>query len=261
MKKLLTFIFVLVASTIFTSCGYERINAGHEGIKVNLYGSDKGVDDVELVTGAVWYNPITEEVYEYPTFVQTVDYEPFSFNSKDGSQFTFDPVVMINIKPGTASEVFKKYRKDLDDILEYTLVPYIHDAFKSEINARTDNELISGQELFQNAIEERLSIELGKENFLVSKVVTGIQYPEILLDAINKKNKAIQDQARVQNEIEVAKAEAEKQIIAAKAEAEANKLKTQALTPQVLEQMWIDKWDGKLPVYGNVPTLFKNITN
>lgn len=42
--------------------------------------------------------------------------------------------------------------------------------------------------------------------------------------------------------------------------AEANRLKQQALTPQILEKMWIEKWDGKLPVYGQVPTLFKNIT-
>ncbi len=49
--------------------------------------------------------------------------------------------------------------------------------------------------------------------------------------------------------------------IAAQAEKEANELKTKALTPAILEQMWIEKWDGKLPVYGQVPTLFKNIAN
>ena len=55
---------------MFTSFGYERVDAGYGGIKVNLYGDDKGVDDFTLVTGAVWYNPITTAVYEYPTFVQ-----------------------------------------------------------------------------------------------------------------------------------------------------------------------------------------------
>ena len=35
---------------------------------------------------------------------------------------------------------------------------------------------------------------------------------------------------------------------------------TVALTPAVLEQMWIEKWDGHLPQYGAVPTLFKDIT-
>lgn len=238
----------------------QRIDAGHEGIRVNLYGSNKGVDDVELATGTVWYNPFTERVYEYPTFVQTVDYEAFSFNSKDGSVFTFDPTVMMNITPGSASAVFSKYRKDLDDIIEITLVPFIHDAFKTEINARTDNELISNQAEFQDAIEARLRAELGDENFMVTKVTTGIKYPSALLDAITMKNKAIQDQARVENEILVAKAEKEKLLIQAQAEKEANAMKTVALTPAVLEQMWIEKWDGHLPQYGAVPALFKDIT-
>ena len=30
-------------------------------------------------------------------------------------------------------------------------------------------------------------------------------------------------------------------------EKEANELKAKALTPAVLQQMWIEKWDGKLP--------------
>ena len=62
---------------------------------------------------------------------------------------------------------------------------------------------------------------------------------------------------RVSNEVKVAEAEAKKRIVA---EAEANRLRTQTLTPQVLEKAWIDKWDGKLPVYGQVPTIFKDIS-
>lgn len=259
MKNLSKFLTLTLLLVCCCSC-VQRIDAGHEGIKVNLYGSDKGVDDVELVTGMVWYNPFTERVYEYPTFVQTVDYEPFEFNSKDGSVFVFDPTVMLNIIPGTASAVFIKYRQSLDDVLESTLVPFIHDAFKSEINVRTDNQLISNQAEFQDAIENRLREELSKENFYITKVVTGIKYPDELLDAILQKNKTIQDQARVENEILVAKAEKEKMLIQAQAEKEANALKTIALTPAVLEQMWIEKWDGQLPQYGTVPTLFKDIT-
>ena len=255
MKKLISFLAIAILAI---SC--TRIDAGHEGIKVHLYGNNKGVDDVELVTGMVWFNIFTEAVYEYPTFVQTIDYEPFEFNSKDGSVFIFDPTVMLNIKPGTASQVFVKYRKDLKEILNSSLVPFIHDAFKTEINARTDNELISDQAGFQDAIEARLAEELGAENFIVGKVTTGIVYPKALTDAIMAKNKAIQDQARVENEILVAQKEAEKMLITARAEKEANELKTRGLTPAILEQMWIEKWDGKLPQYGTTPTLFKDIT-
>jgi hypothetical protein len=107
--------FVLPMTALcLTSCS-ERIDAGSEGILVNLYGSDKGVDDVSLVTGRVWYNPFTEEVYEYPTFVQTIDYPAFTINAKDGSEFTVDPTVSLKMIDGNAPKVFKKYRKELND--------------------------------------------------------------------------------------------------------------------------------------------------
>lgn len=242
MKRFLVFSFAIMAAT---SC--TRIDAGHEGIMVNLYGSKKGVDDVTLVTGRVHYNPFTTSVYEYPTFVQTIDYDPFEFNSKDGSVFRFDPTVMMYLKPNSAPEVFKKYRKDMDDILEETLVPIIQDAFKEEINVRTDNELISDQTSFQNAIEARLRAELANENFFVTKVSTGIKYPEALVNAINAKNVAIQKKAEVENQVAVAEAAAKKKIIEARAEKEANALRTVALTPAVLQQMWIEKWNGEVP--------------
>ena len=70
---------------------------------------------------------------------------------------------------------------------------------------------------------------------------------------------AIQDAQRAENELAVTKAEAKKKIVSARAEAEAYELKTRALSPLVIQQMFIDKWDGKLPVYGQVPTMFKSV--
>ena len=84
MKKVfMYFVFALVAMCSMTSC-VERIDAGCEGILVNLYGDDKGIGEVALCTGWVWYNPMTKQVFEYPTYVQTIDYEPFTINAKDG---------------------------------------------------------------------------------------------------------------------------------------------------------------------------------
>ena len=256
MKKL----FILLSVVLFASCSYERIDAGHEGIKVNLYGTKKGVDDVELVTGAVWYNPWTTAVYEYPTYVQTIDYEPFAFNSQDGSMFTFDPTIMLSIKGGCAPEVFVKYRKALDEVLRVTLVPIIHDAFKEEINIRKDNDLISKQTEFQNAIEARLSKELGKENFIVLKVTTGIKYPATLVESINAKNRAQQEELRIKNEALVAEAEAAKKIAIAQGDAEALRIKGDAeaeynrkisasLSQLIIQQDMVSKWDGKTPVF------------
>ena len=57
----------------------------------------------------------------------------------------------------------------------------------------------------------------------------------------------IQKAQKAQNELAVVKAEAEKKVVAAQAEAEANKLRTQALTPLILKQQWIEKWNGDIP--------------
>jgi regulator of protease activity HflC (stomatin/prohibitin superfamily) len=243
----------------FQSCA-ERIDAGHEGVLVNLYGDDKGVGDVSMCTGMVWYNPFTTSVYEYPTFVQTVDYEPFTINAKDGSEFTVDPTISLKIIDGKSPEVFKKYRKELKDVINTTLYNYVKNAFRIQLNNFTTDYIVSNRDSIENAIEKYLSSDLKKENFQLEQLTSGLKYPEIIVNSVNEKNKAIQDAQRAENEVKVAEANAKKVLVAAQAEAEANRLKQQALTPQILEKMWIDKWNGVLPVYGQVPTLFKDIS-
>ena len=269
--KVLLFTFMVMISMMFTSCGYERIDAGYEGIKVNLYGDDKGVDDITLVTGAVWYNTITTAVYEYPTFVQTVDYAPFSINAKDGSSFTVDPTISLKIVDGKSAEVFKKYRKeDITEVINTTLYNYVRNAFRIQLNNYTTDELVSKREEFEKAIEERLSTELLAENFQLEQMTSGLQYPQTLVNAIDAKNAAVQEAQKAQNEVLKIKAEAEKKIAAANGEAQALKIKGDAeaeynrkiaasLSPLIVQQMMLDKWDGKLPVYGTMPTLFKDI--
>lgn len=259
MKKLIYLLLTVVTSTILTSC-YTRVDAGYEGIKVNLYGSDKGVDNISMVTGAVWYNPVTTEVHEYPTFVQTVDYKPFKVNAKDGSEFIVDPTVSIKLVDTKAPEVFKRYRKPLNDVIEGPLYNYIKDAFRIQINQFVTDELVSNRAEFEKRIENQLRIALKNENFELIQLTSGLRYPESIVQAINAKNKAIQESLRVQNEVLVAKAEAEKLIVAAKAEKEANELKTQALTPAILQKMWIEKWDGTVPtVNGTNANMFVNL--
>lgn len=109
-------------------------------------------------------------------------------------------------------------------------------------------------------IEKYLSSALKKENFQLEQLTSGLQYPQVIVQSVNKKNQAIQEAMRVENEVRVAEAQAKKKIVAAEAEYKANELRTKALTPAILEQMWIDKWDGHLPTYGTVPSMFKDIS-
>ena len=65
---LMSVIAIIMMTFLFNSC--ERIDAGHVGVRVNLYGTGKGVGDITECTGWVFYNPISTKIYEFPTYIQ-----------------------------------------------------------------------------------------------------------------------------------------------------------------------------------------------
>lgn len=161
-------------------------------------------------------------------------------------------------------------KEDITEVINTTLYNYVRNAFRIQLNNYTTDELVSKREEFEKAIEERLSKELLAENFQLEQMTSGLQYPQTLVNAIDAKNAAVQEAQKAQNEVLKIKAEAEKKIAAADGEAQALKIKGDAeaeynrkiaasLSPLIVQQMMLDKWDGKLPVYGTVPTLFKDI--
>jgi len=258
-KFILAAICVAVISVIlFNSCN-ERIDAGYEGILVKLYGTEKGVQDVSLVTGRVWYNPLTEDVHEFPTYVQTINYDPFTVNAKDGSVFNVDPTLSFKVKDGNSPLIFKKYRKDIVEITQTTLYNYIRDAFRIEFNKYTTDSIISNREKFENAIQTNMGRLLDKEGFSLEQMTSGISYPETITQAINAKNAAVQQAMRVENELKIAQAEAKKLIVLAESEAKANELRKLSLNALLIQQQFIEKWDGKTPIYGNAPAFFKSV--
>ena len=52
--------------------------------------------------------------------------------------------------------------------------------------------------------------------------------------------------------------EQKKRLELAKLQAETNRTISEGITPQLLQQQFIEKWDGKTPLYGDTPvTIFK----
>jgi regulator of protease activity HflC (stomatin/prohibitin superfamily) len=259
MRNLIIVLTILFITSIVGCFSCKRIDAGHEGILVKQYGTNKGVQDVSLVTGRVWFNPITQSVYEFPTFIQTADYDPFHVNAKDGSQFQVDPTITYRVIPGRSPEIFKKYRRGIESIEKTTLYNYVKDAFRIQFNNYTTDSMIGNRASFETAVQKQLGDELLKEGFELDQMTSGIKYPESIDAAINAKNNATQRAIQAENEVRVTEANAKKMIIQAEAEARANNLKQQSLTPMLIQQQFIEKWDGKTPLYGNSPVMFKTV--
>jgi regulator of protease activity HflC (stomatin/prohibitin superfamily) len=266
--------FILLV-VLFNSC--ERVDAGHVGVKVNLYGDNKGVDDVVAVTGMVFYNPLTTKVYEFPTYIQHKEYRKtedadnsFIVNSKDGSEFSVSPIMNYSVQRDKVPAIFAKYRRPLVDIEEGFLKTAVYDAFRLATNKYTADELISNRAIFEVEVRRLLDNALLKEGFTINQFTSNLIYPETFKKSIEAKNNAVQAALRAENEVKTAEAQAkikvataegnaQAMLTSAKAEAEANSLKQKTITPMLLQLEYINKWDGKLPVYGEVPQMFKNI--
>ena len=204
-------------------------------------------------------NPLTENVYEFPTYVQTINYTAFTVNAKDGSVFSVDPTLSFKVKDGFSPIIFKKYRKDIIEITQTTLFNYIKDAFRIEFNKYTTDSIISNREKFELAIQSNMGNLLNKEGFQLEQMTSGIQYPETITQAINAKNAAVQRAMMVENELKIAQAQARKLTVLAESEAKANELRKMSLNSLLIQQQFIEKWDGKTPIYGNAPAFFKSI--
>lgn len=253
--------FVIFAIAMFTMLftGCERIDAGHEGILVELYGSDKGVQDVSLVTGMVIYNPFTQTVYEYQAFKKTVDYPAFEINARDGSVFSIDPTVTLNVISGKSPDIFKSYRRDLDEVIAGAIFNYVRESYRIELNKFNTDSIISNRQAFENAVEKHLTDILAKEGFELTQLSSGLRYPQTIVDMIDAKNRAVQEAMKVENELKVTEMNARKTLIEADAERKANLMRQQSLTPMLIQKMFIEKWNGSTPLYGQSPVMFKNV--
>jgi regulator of protease activity HflC (stomatin/prohibitin superfamily) len=259
--KFILGVLVLIFASLFLMNSCERIDAGHVGVKVDMYGTGKGVNDVTEVTGWVFYNPITTKIYEFPTYIQHKEYKEensFVVNSKDGSEFSVSPIMNYSVQREKVPAIFAKYRRSLEEIEEGFLKTAVYDAFRLATNKYTADGLIGNREVFEVEVRRLLESQLLKEGFVINQFTSNLVYPDSFKKAINAKNNAVQSALMAENKVKQAEAEAKIKVATAngnaeallanaRAEAESNRLRQQTLTPMLLQQQWIEKWKGNVP--------------
>lgn len=234
---------------------YENIDAGNVGIKLNLYGADRGVDKVSIVSGRVWYNTWTTRVIEFPTFVQNVDYKPFKINTVDAASFDIDTKMQYRVLSDSVPKIYTTFRAPLTEIQgegRY-IQTAVYDAFKAIVPKYTSDSLMARRAQFEIEVEEVLKMRLSLRGIVLEQLTSNITPPESMARAIEQKNASIQAKFAAENqakqaiaEATVIKARAEGEaaavLIKARAEAESNRLKQQTLTPLLIQQEWIKAW-------------------
>lgn len=137
-NKLVSVLAGIVALVTFTGC--DRVEPGYVGIKVNQWGSQKGVNDFPLVTGGVFYNPITEDIYKFPTFMQNAVWtkdttlgspgdDSVTFNSIEGAVVNADIALAYTFIADKVPQIFVEFRQSPDVITHGFMRNEINNAF------------------------------------------------------------------------------------------------------------------------------------
>ena len=249
-------VLVIVPSALIRC---TRVDSSEVGVKFNkLSLTDQGTLDATAVTGYVFFCPITTDVFKYETYVQRVDYEPFTVTTRDAAIFTMDPTMAYFLNRSKAVDVFFKYRRPLRDIEDGYMRTVIYDAYRITANGYTSDELMANRAKFESEVRQMLDSTLTVEGFTVTEFTSQITPPESLRQMIEAKNAAVQAALKAENEVKeaeanakiaVAKAEGEARAMKIKADAEAyyNRTIAASLSPLIVQEDWIEKWDGKLP--------------
>lgn len=251
---------VLLLIICISSC-IKVVDSGEIGIKFHKWSTNSatygGVEGT--CKGVVLYNPLTTDISTYETRVQYRDYPPFRVTSKDGTIFNMDSVRLgYHIDPSRACDIFVRYRKNLSEIEQGYIKTCISEAYRICGNTFSSDSLMSHRENFENAVRQRLDASMGKEGFIVDEFTQQTDPPQSLIEMINAKNRAIQSALKAENEVKEAEANAKIAIAKAKGDADAMKIKADAesyynrtiaasLSPLIVQEDWIEKWDGKLP--------------
>jgi len=263
------FVLICLIPTCLVRC--TKVDTSEVGIKFNkLSLTDQGKLDAVTVTGYVFYCPITTDVYTYETRVRQCDYDTLIVQTKDGSLFVMDPKLNYRLLRERAIDVFAKYRKSLDYIEESYMLTAIYDAYRINANKYSADELIANRAQFENNVKTMLDITLKNEGFYIEQFTSKITPPKSLTEMIDAKNRAVQAALKAENEVKeaeanakiaVAKAEGDAKAMKIKADAEAyyNRTIAQSLSPMIVQEDWIEKWDGKLPTFtggnGSIPMI------
>lgn len=253
-------ILILVVGTLVSLIqpfSLERVDAGHKGLKVNLTGSERGVSSYQYKTGWVIYNSWVEQMLEFPTFQQHIEYDAQEVITKGGFSATIKPSFNYSLKEESIGDMFVNLRLSTKEVEQGWLKNAIVSSVNDVANRWEVDAIFNKREEFEASIIAECNKRVSKW-FTVSQLRTNIVPPKALQEAIESKTKAIQQaqaedqkaktaEAEARKKVAIAKGDSAQMVIQANAEALSIKIRQREITPEYVEYLKADKWNGVLP--------------
>lgn len=239
------------------------IPPGYVGIVVNMFGSDKGVEDKELHVGAHFIAP-WKVIYKFPVFEQNHLWEgpkKFTFQTSEGLAVEADVGITYHLRHDKIPILFSKYRRGMDEITDVFVRNFTRDAInKCASKLKIEDLYGTAKEKFFDDVQTLVRNDLSDLGIVIERIylVGNLHFPDTVVKALNAKIEAVQRAQQRENELRESEAEAKKQmakahgeaesaLIRARAQAESNQIISQSLTNALIHWQAVQKWNGQLP--------------
>lgn len=230
----------LITFGLLTPFGmFKTVGAGEVGI-VTRFGEVNRVAE----SGLRLKIPFIESMVKMETRVQKQEVKTDAA-TRDLQEVNGSLAVNFSITNESALRIFKELGTNYD---ETVITPILHESFKQGVSGYTAEQLMANRTEVKTVIQEMLEQRLATYGItVVDANITDLNFSAEFNKAIEQKAVAQQEVEKAKQELERVKVEAESKIEAARAEAEAQRLQQETLTPEMIQKMWVTKWDGKLP--------------
>lgn len=248
---------LLMAGLLTGVSGCSRVEPNKAGVLMENYGRN-GKNDFSIVSGIVWTVIPGTELYLVPLWEQRGKFEKdVTLKAADNTEFSASPMYSFRvIKDRAVDVVFDNKQLDIgnsfiaslqDNILE----PKIYDLMKEESRRfSTESLMASGGSLtFEERVQKLVGEEFKKRGLELMTFSSQLEFSDAVKGRIDKRNEVSTNLSVLDQQIE----EEKKRLELAKLEAATNKARGEGLTKEILTQQFIQKWDGKTPIYGSVP--------
>ena len=243
-KKIVSRIAYGLVALILLFGAFGTIGAGERGILLQ-FGA---VKDKVFNEGLYVKIPFVQKVVKMDVKIQK-DEVPASASSKDLQIVTSEIALNYHLDPNGVNKIWQEVGTNYNIRI---IAPSIQEAVKSVTAKFTAEELITKREEVKDQIKLNLSERLSGSSIIVDEFnIIDFSFSKAFNEAIEAKVTAEQLKLKADRDLKRIEIEADQQIAEAGGKAKAIQIEAQALraNPQVVELRWIEKWDGKTPLY------------
>lgn len=258
-QKFLFMLVALMATVVFSSC--ERVAPNYAGVLMENFGKD-GKSDFKIVSGRVSTWEMGTELFQVPLFEQRGYFQkPVVLKAADNTEFKATPLYSYKVIKERAIDVVfdnkhigsgDKFMRSLEDNI---LEPRIYDLIKEESRKyKTDTLMADGGSLsFEKRLEDIVRAEFLVRGLELKSFSAQLEFSDKVRDKIDSRNEVNTNITVIDQKIEEQKKKNELERLMTEQALIASK----GLTKEILYKQFIDKWDGKTPIYGSIPDLIK----